>query len=108
AKSWADTVPGYERGLKAVIAERGAVPLWQKRCFYGWLKVRESMSISWRRPWYNIQENMNNSRHVPKWKQEAQRLERNARRLEIATVGVEQPHKWLTFLNPKVIRRQRR
>lgn len=107
-KPWADTVPGYTEGIKRVVTHGGCFVIWQKRCFYGYLKLRESWAFIWWRPVYNIQENTHRSSHIPKWKAEEQRAERDARRKQLKLVGVEQPHRILTFLNPKVEWRARR
>jgi hypothetical protein len=80
-KPWADLVPGYPGGLKTVLDEGGAFIIWQGRCFYWWLKLRESWAIAKYRPPFNIQENLSNSRHVPKWDQVSQRKLRDRARL---------------------------
>jgi len=86
-KPWADLVPGYDPGAKTLAAQRmavrrviefgGAMVLWQKRCFYWHVKLRESWFILRIRPGNNIQENLGNPRHVPKWEQERLRGKRD-------------------------------
>lgn len=91
-KPFADLVSGYDpfattlsaqrRVVKQMIAAGTVYPLWQKECYYWYLKVRESFAIGWHRPVFNIAENMGNSRHIPKWRQEAERAQRDAGRRE--------------------------
>jgi hypothetical protein len=49
-----------------MVAMGSAEILWQKRCFYWWLKKRESFSITWHRPVYNDLENHHNRRRITK------------------------------------------
>lgn len=90
-KPWADLVfaLGYDahakgraaqyREIRKMIADGVVRPVWQKHCRYGWLKVRESWSIAWLRPAFNVAENLNNPRHIPKWRQESDRARRDAK-----------------------------
>jgi hypothetical protein len=87
-KPWVDLVPGYDRNAMSRSAQMRAVDkaiaagaariVWQKDCFYWYLKVRESWFIARLLPVYNIQENLGNSRHMPKWKAEEARAKRDA------------------------------
>lgn len=79
-KVWNVLVPGFDPNARAlrqqqaavqrVIEVGGAVVLWQGRTWHWRVKMRESLAIAKHRPAANIQENLNNSRHIPKWKQE--------------------------------------
>lgn len=96
-KPWAVLVPGYDAAARSdaqqkaaverVIAQGGAVVLWQKRrlrwssakgfywkhvrTFHWVVKFRESLAIGSIRPAANIRENLDNPRHIPQWEQEA-------------------------------------
>lgn len=87
------TIAAQLRVVDNVIARRGAFVVWQptrlrwrnrgltrqhSTCFAWYLKARESHSITWRRPAFNIAENLDNPRHVPPRKQEADRAKRDA------------------------------
>jgi hypothetical protein len=86
-KDWADLVPGYNphaktlatqrRSVRQAIVDGGAQRLWHGDCFYWYVKLRESIAIARHRPLYNIQENLNNSKHVPKWVAQSQRQQRD-------------------------------
>lgn len=89
-KPWADLVfalsydahakgqAAQYREIRKMIADGVVYPIYQKRCRYGWLKVRESWSIARLRPAFNVAENVNNPRHIPKWRQESDRAKRDA------------------------------
>lgn len=90
AKPWADLVPGYDPSARTaraqfavidrMIADGTVFASYRGECWHWYLKLRESLRIMRVGPPFNIQENMGNPRHVPKWKQEQQRAARDAQR----------------------------
>jgi hypothetical protein len=81
-KVWVYLIPGYDPNARTPAQQRAAVKrmiklgsvkvVWQKTCTHSQVKFKESRTIAWRMPVHNIQENLDNPKHLPQWEAEKQ------------------------------------